>query len=327
MLRTHFGRYKSSVWDSIPGPVVNLSVLFKSLSVSHVTVVKYIYFSWPNLSIPCRLTDCCSVILFMLGVFHETGCCLGSHSGGTLHIFVSCYQSETSGWVPAASHRLSCPDITRLSAAAWVQPWQLCIDHLKCGSAAFLFSALIVAQAQAKAAECLLVISGQPNATVLAWSGIASFPFQLRLQPLSIYDDLSSPQVSSSEIVKLQRLCFPTYHLFTGNLSQVVQCLESGMFVLLPSIEKGIYSSIFNSSDTDTTHCCQVLLVSFLRWLRMILKVCRSFSTNSVLLQYVIPRITRCNCVTPTELSFKFTCTSWPQEQALSLSRSNLLSN
>lgn len=87
-----------------------------------------------------RLTSRCSVILFMLGVFPETDCCLGSHSGGTLHIFVSCYQSETSGWVPAASHRLACPDITRLSAAAWVRPWQLCIDHLMCGSAAFLFS-------------------------------------------------------------------------------------------------------------------------------------------------------------------------------------------
>lgn len=44
--------------------------------------------------------------------------CPSWHSGGTLHIFVSCYQSKTSGWVPAVAHRVVCPDTTCLSAAA-----------------------------------------------------------------------------------------------------------------------------------------------------------------------------------------------------------------
>lgn len=123
--------------------------------------------------------------------------------------------------------------------------------------------------------------------------------------------------------LKLQRFCFLTYHLFTRNLSPVLKCPVAGMFVLLPSIEKRIYSSIFNThlpwpsgalgfisemTQTDT-------------------QVCKLFSTNSAPLQYIIHQIRCSNCVTPIELSFKFTCTSWPQEQALSLSWSNLLSN
>lgn len=42
------------------------------------------------------------MILCTLGVSHGAGCCLGSRSGGALHIFVSRYQSELSGgWEPS----------------------------------------------------------------------------------------------------------------------------------------------------------------------------------------------------------------------------------
>lgn len=138
----------------------------------------------------------------MLGVSHETDCCLGSRSGGTLHIFVSCYQSETSGWVPAASHWVARPDTTCLSAAARVWPWQLCIDHLEGDSAVCVFffalALIIIALAQAGAAEHQLDVSVQPNATVCVcvcgWSPLALLPSHFWLQPLSITPMTTRPR-------------------------------------------------------------------------------------------------------------------------------------
>ncbi len=133
-----------------------------------------------------------SVILFIRGVFYETYSCLGHPSGGTLHIFVPCYQSEMSGWKPASSHRLACPDITCLSAAArarqrqlWERPWQAWLSFF-------------VSCSHHRIGTVSLSFLGN-RMQLCRWSWLALLPSHFWLQPLDYaYDDLSAPQVSFS---------------------------------------------------------------------------------------------------------------------------------
>lgn len=156
--------------------------------------------------------------------------------------------SEWDVWVGASSvaHRVVCPDTTCLSAAAWAQPWQLCVGHLERVTllfffvffALFLFSLSLVS-ASAVAVERQLDVFAKPNATVwLVCAGIASFPFLNSTAPWSRLWRLV--RAASFLFLDAPRTCETSEVLF----SQHVTCLQeiwvqsrnlvSGMFVPPP---------------------------------------------------------------------------------------------
>lgn len=209
------------------------------MSKYNVTVSKYVSVQIFPSPVDIRLSGCCSVIFCMLGVSHETDFWLGSRSGGALYKFVSSYQSETSGWMPAPSHRVACPDTTCLSASAWAQPWQLCIDYLKGDSAGFFFSSPLSSLHwhRTELQSISLTFLWKPNATVwLVSDGIASFPFLNSPVLDYAYDDSFTPQVSFSSHAKKLR----NYRCSVSHISPVYRKSESsrvrpatGMFAVL----------------------------------------------------------------------------------------------
>lgn len=235
---------------------------------------------------------------------HETDRCLGSRSGGALNIFVPCYQSETSGRVPAASHWAACPDITRLSAAARVRPWQLCIDHLEGDSAAFLFSCHCIG-----CTESAWRFRATKRYCVVVLAGIASFPFLTSTALDRAYDDSSTPQVSFSWNAKTLRNCrgfvFPHITCLQETWVQPCQTSASGTFVLLPSIEKRIYSFYFYLSrhrhrpwPSGALGFISEMSQNDAQSLQMY------FNKQDSLTARVRRLIMRSNCVTPFELNF-----------------------
>lgn len=168
----------------------------------------------------------------------EASCCPGSRSHGTLHVFVSSYQRETSGSLPAASHLLLCPDSTCLSAAAWAQPSQLCAAR---DSAAFFILSfksfiLVITSAQHHQADMW-----KPHrCCVVGSAGTASFPLLYLTTLISLLTTLF-PSQETTEVVSL----------FTTCLQEIWVLLLSGMLVLLPSIEKG-FADLFLTLQTQT---------------------------------------------------------------------------
>lgn len=163
-----------------------------------------------------RPTRCCSVISCMLGVSPESGCCLGSRSGGSLHIFVSCYRSELSGgWVPSPTESsvltwpayLLHPERGCDSSPGWLCcflffPHRCIGSGQSCRASALCFCETRCCCVVGLHWHCFLPISDFN----CSWS---------RLWRLIV------PQVSffkqRQEIAKLLTFCFPTYHLFTRN--------------------------------------------------------------------------------------------------------------
>lgn len=197
----------------------------------------------------------------------------------------------------------------------------------------FPFSSLAIALAQAWTSVQQLDISVQPNATVwLMSAGIASFPFLTSTALDHAYDDLSAPQVSF--LLKTPRNCKTTEVLFS-HVSPVYRKSESSR--LRPGIWYVCAASLNCKKDLQlyfylSCHRHHPWLSGDLGFISEMTQTDAQslqigFNKQYSLTVYVILQIMCSNCVTPIEPHFKFTCTSWTQEQALTLSWSNLLSN
>lgn len=79
--------------------------------------------------------------------------------------------------------------------------------------------------AQTKAAEHQLDVFVKPNDTMrLVFAGIASYLLQTSTALDHAYDDSYVPPISFSAKARnyeTEHMCFPTCHLFTGNLTSV----------------------------------------------------------------------------------------------------------
>lgn len=116
------------------------------------------------------------------------------------YICVLLSERETSGCLPAASHLLVWPDSTRLSAAGPL--------HDSAASSIRLYPRHCIGTAKQSALTC------ETKMLLCGWSLLASLPSHFWLLKHA-YDGFVS------FFRELQIFCFPTYHLFTGNLTLV----------------------------------------------------------------------------------------------------------